>query len=80
MSDRRELPALGRLILAAFVWVFFLAAAYVLLDALGLWSRLPAALTWGIDIATGLVLAAALIVHLVLATGKLPGPTKGGQA
>jgi hypothetical protein len=80
MSDRRELPALGRVILGLFVWVFFLAAAYVLLDSLDLWSRLPDTLVRGVDIGTGLVLAVALVVHLVLATGKLPGSTRGGQA
>lgn len=79
MSERRELPALGRVILWLFVWVFFLAAAYVLLDSLGLWSRLPDTLTRGLDIGTGLVLALALVLHLVLVTGKLPGSTRGGQ-
>jgi hypothetical protein len=76
MSDANRSPFLGRLVLAAFLWVFFLAAAYVLLESLGLWSMLPAALARGVDVVTGLVLALALIVHLVMATGALPeGPT-----
>jgi hypothetical protein len=79
MSDRGETPALGRVILGLFVWVFFLAASYLLLDSLGLWSKLPDTLTRGLDIGTGLVLAVALLVHLVLSTGKLPESTRDKQ-
>jgi hypothetical protein len=72
MSDRGGVPALGRWIFGAFLWVFGLAATYILLDSLNLWDRLPAGLTRGVDVATGLVLVGALLLHLVLTTGKLP--------
>lgn len=67
-----RLPVLSRLLLFAFLWVFFLAGCYLLLDSVDLWARLPAALTHGVDVATGLALALALLAHLALATGALP--------
>jgi hypothetical protein len=70
---------LGRLVVFGFVGVFLFAAAYLLLDSFGVWPRLPAALTKGVDIATGLVLLAALGAHLLLAAGKLPAPDGPGR-
>ena len=63
---------LARLILFAFICIFISAAGYLLLDALGVWSRLPTGLTRGIETVTGLILVFALLGHLVLATGALP--------
>jgi hypothetical protein len=68
----RASPLLSRLILAGFIWVFLFAAVYLLLESVGLWSRLPGPLTRGIDLATGLVLLGALVAHLLLAMGALP--------
>jgi hypothetical protein len=65
-------PFLGRAIALAFVWIFVLAAAYVLLDGLDVWNRLPQALTGSIDVATGIILLLALVAHLLLATGPIP--------
>src|SRR5450759_1462919 len=47
---------LGRALLLGFVWIFVFAIAYVLLDAFGLWQRLPATLAQAIDVLTGAVL------------------------
>jgi hypothetical protein len=67
-----RVSALARLILLAFVCIFISAAGYLLLDALGAWSRLPVGLTQGIETVTGLILLFALFGHLVLAAGALP--------
>lgn len=69
-----QAPLIGRLIFAGFLWVFFMAVSYVLLDGLGVWQTLPTALTHGADVATGLVLLLALIGHLFLATGPIGKP------
>ena len=70
-----KVPLLARLILWAFLAIFASAAGYVLLDSLGLWQRIPAAASRGVEVLTGLILLAALAGHLVLATGKLPVDT-----
>lgn len=70
-----KVPLLARLLLCAFLAIFALAAAYVLLDSLGLWQRIPASASRGVEVLTGLILLAALAGHLVLATGKLPADT-----
>jgi hypothetical protein len=67
-------PDLGRLIILGFVGLFLFVAAYILLDALGIWPRLPAALAQVLNFAAGLVLVAALGAHLLLAAGRLPAP------
>lgn len=64
-------PLLARLILGGFLAVFAFAAAYVLLDAFGVWPRLPAALVRGLELATGAILLATLAAHLVLASGAI---------
>jgi hypothetical protein len=70
-----KVPLLARLLLCAFLAIFALAASYVLLDSLGLWQRIPASASRGVEVLTGLILLAALAGHLVLATGKLPVDT-----
>jgi len=75
-----KVAPLAKLILLAFVCVFISAGGYLLLDALGVWPRLPDGLTRPIEVVTGLILLLALIAHLVLATGALPRRTsEGGQ-
>jgi len=63
---------LARLLLIAFVCIFISAGGYLLLDALGIWPRLPAAVVQVIETVTGLILLFALLGHLALATGALP--------
>ena len=63
---------LARLIVSGFIVIFVFAAAYLLLDAFGVWPRLPAGLTRGAEVLTGSILAFALLGHLALATGSLP--------
>jgi hypothetical protein len=63
---------LARMIVAGFVAIFLFAAAYLLLDAFGVLPRLPARLTHGAEVLTGVILLLALLSHLVLATGRLP--------
>jgi hypothetical protein len=63
---------LGRTLLLGFVWVFAFGFAYLLMDSLGVWKTLPPAVTRTIDLMTGAVLAAELVGHLVLTTGRLP--------
>jgi hypothetical protein len=63
-----------RLLLVPFLWVGFYAGSYLLLDALGLWSRLPGGLAHGLNLVTGSVLVLALAGHLILATGRIPEP------
>jgi hypothetical protein len=67
-----KVAPLARLILFGFVGIFIVAAGYLLLDTLGVWSRLPAGLTYGIEVMTGLILLFVLLGHLALATGALP--------
>lgn len=66
-------PLLSRLLLFGFVWIGLFAGTHLLLDSLGVWSTLPVPLTHGVDVATGVVLLLALVSHLLLATGSLPG-------
>ncbi len=68
---------LARLILWGFLAIFMFAAAYLLLDSIGVWPRIPAAVSRSMEVATGLILLAALAGHLALATGKLPGSSTG---
>ncbi len=63
---------LGRALLLGFVWVFLFGFAYLLLDSLGVWQTLPLEVTRTVDLITGAVLAAELVGHLVLTTGRLP--------
>jgi hypothetical protein len=70
-------PLLARALLIAFLILFAFAASYLLLDSLGVWEKLPAALTHGAEILTGLILAATLLGHLALASGRLPADTVG---
>jgi len=63
---------LARLILGGFLSIFALAGAYLLLDSLGVWPRIPASISKGMEVLTGLILVATLAGHLALATGKLP--------
>jgi hypothetical protein len=70
-----KVPLLARLILWAFLAIFAFAAAFVLLDSLGLWQRIPASASRGMEVLTGLILLGALAGHLILATGKLPVDT-----
>ncbi|MGH9441030.1 MAG: hypothetical protein ACRD16_02025 [Thermoanaerobaculia bacterium] len=67
---------LGRGMLLGFVWIFLFAAAYLLLDSLGLWQSLPPSLARGVDLLTGAVLAFELLGHLALTTGRLPEPPR----
>ena len=63
---------LARLILWCFLSIFAFAGAYLLLDSLGVWPRIPASVSQGMEVLTGLILLGALVGHLALATGKLP--------
>jgi hypothetical protein len=76
----KNTPLLSRLILFGFLWIFLFAAAYLLLDGLGIWSSLPAAITRGVDVATGVILLAALVGHLLLATGGLPAADRPAES
>jgi hypothetical protein len=67
----KNAPLLGRALLLGFVWIFFFAFAYLLLDSLGIWQTLPPALTRAVDLTTGAVLAAELLGHIVLSSGRL---------
>jgi hypothetical protein len=68
----KRVPWLGRALLLGFIWIFLFAFAYLLLDSLGIWQALPPALTRAIDLMTGVILAAELLGHLVLASGQFP--------
>jgi hypothetical protein len=68
---------LARALFVAFVILFIFAGSYLLLDSLGLWERLPAGLTRGLAILSGLILLATLLGHLVLTIGRLPTETVG---
>jgi hypothetical protein len=70
-------PLLARAILSSFFFLFAFAATYLVLDSLGLWEKLPAGLTHGAEILSGLVLLGTLLGHLGLATGPLPPETVG---
>jgi putative flippase GtrA len=63
---------LARFVLYGFIAIFVVAAAYLLLDALGLWTRLPGSLTRAVEIGTGAILLFTLVAHLALTTGPLP--------
>jgi hypothetical protein len=63
---------LARLVLGGFLAIFAFAGAYLLLDSLGVWPRIPAAVSKGMEVLTGLILVGTLAGHLALATGKLP--------
>jgi hypothetical protein len=67
-----KVSPLARLLLIAFVCIFISAGGYLLLDALGIWPRLPAAMVQATETVTGLILLFALLGHLALATGALP--------
>ncbi len=67
-----KVSPLARLILFGFVGIFIIAAGYLLLDAFGVWSRLPAGLTHG-------VLLFVLLGHLALATGTPPWAGSEGE-
>ena len=67
-----KVSLLARLILWSFVAVFAFAAAYLLLDAFGIWQGIPTSLTHGLEVLAGLILLLALAGHLALATGALP--------
>jgi len=68
---------LARVLFVAFVVLFVFAAAYLLLDTLGVWPTLPVGLTRGLAILSGLILLGTLVGHLVLASGRLPEDTIG---
>jgi hypothetical protein len=70
---------LGRLILWGFVAIFVYSVAYVLLDAFGIWPRLPPRLIRGSEVLAGSILLFALLGHLVLATGALPAESPDPQ-
>ncbi len=70
-------PLLARAILSGFLFLFAFATAYLLLDSLGLWQMLPAGLTRGVEILSGLILFGTLLGHLALASGRLPPETVG---
>lgn len=70
-------PLLARALFAAFVILFLFAGTYLLLDSLGVWETLPPGLTRGVAILSGSILAATLVGHLALATGRLPPDTAG---
>ena len=72
-------PWLARAILSGFVFLFAFAATYLVLDSLGLWERLPAGLTHGVEILSGLILLMTLLGHLGLAFGRLPPETVAGR-
>jgi hypothetical protein len=63
---------LARVVLGGFLAIFAFAGAYLLLDSLGVWPRIPASVSKGMEILTGLILVGTLAGHLALATGKLP--------
>lgn len=63
---------LARLVLGGFLAIFAFAGAYLLLDSLGVWPRIPASVSKGMEVLTGLILVGTLAGHLALATGKLP--------
>ena len=63
---------LARLVLGCFLAIFAFAGAYLLLDSLGVWPRIPASISKGMEVLTGLILVGTLAGHLALATGKLP--------
>lgn len=65
-------PILARLILLVFVWIGLYGGTYILLDSLGLWSRLPRAFTHALDLLTAAILLFALGAHLILSAGRLP--------
>ncbi len=71
-------PFLARAILAAFLFLFAFATAYLFLDSVGLWQMLPPGLTHGVEILSGLILFGTLLGHLGLASGQLPAATVGG--
>ncbi len=68
---------LARALLVAFVVLFAFAAAYLLLDSLGAWERLPGGVTHGLAVVSGLILLGTLVGHLALASGRLPDETVG---
>jgi hypothetical protein len=70
-------PLLARAILSGFVLLFVFAAAYLLLDSLGIWEKLPPGLTRGVETLSGLILLGTLLGHLLLAGGRLPPETVG---
>ncbi len=65
-------PLLARAILFGFLFLFAFAAAYLLLDSLGVWGMLPTGVTHGAEILSGLILLGTLLGHLILASGRLP--------
>lgn len=74
-----KIAPLAKFILLAFICVFISAAGYLLLDAVGVWPRLPDVLARAIGVVTGLILLLALVAHLVLATGALPHSASEGR-
>lgn len=70
-------PLLARALLLAFILLFAFAGSYLLLDSLGVWEKLPPGLARGAAILSGLILAATLLGHLALASGRLPADTAG---
>ena len=70
-------PLLARAILSAFLFLFAFAAAYLLLDSLGIWEKLPRGVTRGVEVLSGLILFGTLVGHLALASGRLPSDTVG---
>jgi len=71
-GDGTKPALLARLILAGFIAIFAFATAYLLLEEFGIWPRLPARLTHGLEILAGLVLLLTLVSHLILALGPIP--------
>lgn len=69
----KDAPLIPRLMLFGFLWIFLFAAAYVLLDSLGLWTGLPSGIRTGIDLATGAILVLTMFGHLLAASGAVPG-------
>jgi hypothetical protein len=61
---------LVRLMLAGFMAIFAIGVLHVTLASLGVWQKLPGAVTQGTDVATGLVLLLELAGHLALLTWK----------
>ena len=80
LDEMKEVHWLGRALLFGFVWIFLFGFSYLLLDSLGLWGRLPGALTRALDLLVGLILAGELLGHLVLASGRLPGDSENTRA
>jgi hypothetical protein len=62
---------LVRLMLAGFMAVFAVGALHITLASLGVWQKLPGALTNSIDMATGLILLLELAGHLAILTWKV---------